>query len=104
MVELLEDIEGFIWDSGNREKSIYKHGIENSQSEEVFFNFNFVYENGEHSKAEPRYRLLGKTNDDLVLFLVFTIRSNKIRIISSRKASKKENIIYHEETKKNSKI
>ena len=90
----LEDLEGFVWDAGNQEKSAQKHGVGNSETEEVFFNFNLVYENGEHSETEPRYRLLGNTNDMRVLFVVFTLRDKKIRIISSRRANKKERTIY----------
>ena len=100
----LEDLEGFIWDTGNKEKSAQKHGINPSETEEVFFNFNLIYENGEHSTSELRFRLLGKTNEERVLFVVFTIRNSKIRVISSRPANKKERTIYHEKTKKSTKI
>jgi len=39
---------------------------------------------------------LGKTNKGRLLFLVFTIRDNKIRIISAKDMNKKERRIYHE--------
>ncbi|MBI4049503.1 MAG: BrnT family toxin [Candidatus Doudnabacteria bacterium] len=54
--------------------------------------------------AELRYTLLGITGLDQILFIVFTIRNNIIRIISARKADKKERQIYEEEAKKNPQI
>ena len=44
----------------------------------------------EHSQEELRFQALGKTNNNRMLFLSFTIRNNKVRIISARDASKKE--------------
>ena len=38
----------------------------------------------EHSKTENRYYVLGRTNGNRLLFGVFTVRNDKIRIISAR--------------------
>jgi uncharacterized DUF497 family protein len=54
--------------------------------------------------AEPRYYVLGRTNDERHLFIVFTIRKNKIRVISARDMSRKERRIYREQIEKTSKI
>lgn len=47
-----------------------------------------------HSEQEPRYILLGKTKKERVLFTVFTLRGNYVRIISARDANKKEVSFY----------
>jgi len=51
-----------------------------------------------HSNKEKRYILLGKTKKERLLFLVFTIRKKKIRIISARDLNKNERKLYEEKT------
>jgi uncharacterized protein len=41
---------------------------------------------------------------DRILFVVFTLRKNLIRVISARSMNKKEREIYDEEVKKDSKV
>jgi uncharacterized DUF497 family protein len=55
-----------------------------------------------HSENENRLYLLGRTDQDRLLFVVFTIRKNLIRVISARDMNKKEREIYNEEIKKDS--
>lgn len=86
----------FEWDKGNIDKNFSKHGVTNKESEEAFSNKSLLITlNKKHStKKETRYHALGKTDKDKVLFISFTIRKNKVRIISSRWASRKERKIY----------
>lgn len=92
----------FEWDKGNIDKNFKKHGITNEEAEEVFTDERLlVSEDKRHSnKTEKRYQLLGKTEEGKVLFISFTVRTEKIRIISARPASRKERKKY-EETKRN---
>ena len=54
-----------------------------------------------HSTKEDRYNLIGKTKDKDLLFITYTIRKTKIRIISARVADKKERKFYeNQKTKK----
>lgn len=94
----------FQWDSGNQEKNIQKHGIQNTQTEEAFFNPNIVIPDEGHGREEARYGLLGKTNGDKTVFVIFTIRNNAVRVISSRMANKKERKTYGQAFEKNSTI
>lgn len=48
------------------------------------------------TEQEARYILIGKTKQARMLFIVYTLREEKIRIISSRDADKKEVSIYEE--------
>ena len=91
----LDNAKGFDWDKGNLDKSFEKHGISPNQSEEVFLDENLLQvDDIKHSKKEKRNIVIGKTFMDVVLFVIFMIRKNKIRIISARKANKKERRLY----------
>ncbi|MCD6149905.1 BrnT family toxin [bacterium] len=97
-------LEGFNWDKGNINKNWTKHQVSNLECEEVFFNQPLlVYFDRKHSRKEARYYVLGQTSLKRLLFLVFTIRNRKIRIISARDMSRKERQIY-EKAKKNSEV
>ena len=86
----------FQWDEGNGLKNFTKHGITREQSEQVFFNPYVLKPDKRHSNREDRFNLIGKTDSGKVLFMSFTVRSNKIRIISARPADKKERKTYEE--------
>ena len=88
---------GFEWDKGNIDKNIEKHGITLKETEEFFLDENLLLiEDIDHSQKEKRYIAIGKTVQSKILFAAFTIRKNKIRIISVRKANKKERRQYEE--------
>ncbi len=92
-----EELDGFDWDEGNRYKNEKKHDIHWSEIEEIFFNEPLlVYEDFKHSKDECRCYALGKTDRDYPLFVVFTVRGRKIRVISARKMNRQERRIYYE--------
>lgn len=97
MKEILINCEGFEWDKGNSDKNWISHQVAQGECEQVFFNEPVVVSSDvEHSQTESRWYVLGKTDAGRFLFLVFTIRKNKIRIISARDMNKKEREIYHE--------
>ena len=88
-------ITEFEWDDGNRDKNWKKHGITQNECEEIFFNQPLIVnEDLKHSERENRYQALGKTNESKLLFIVFTLRGNKIRVISARKMNRGEKQIY----------
>ena len=92
--------EGFQWDIGNIDKNLIKHNVSNTECEEVFFNKPLIINLDEnHLKEEVRYYILGKTNEDRKLFLVFTTRNSLIRVISARDMNKKERTVYDYEKK-----
>ena len=53
-----------------------------------------------HSKGEDRFILLGTSDKDRLLVVVHTVRGINIRMISARKASKKERKQYEENAKR----
>lgn len=91
----IHSIDGFDWDEGNRDKNWLKHLVSNRESEELFFNRPLIVATDtKHSELEERYFALGQTNDGRQLFVSFTIRLNKIRVISARDMSQKERVRY----------
>ena len=90
-MDLLSKLEGFDWNRGNIKKNWAKHKVNAKEAEEVFFNKPLLISfDQKHSKKEKRFRILGKTNKKRKLFISFTLRNKKIRIISARDMSKKE--------------
>jgi len=80
----------FEWDKGNVDKNFIKHKVTNREAEEIFDNEPLISEDIRHSKKEKRFQGLGITDEGRFLFLSFTIRKDKIRIISARDMNKKE--------------
>ena len=89
-------IIGFDWDDGNNRKNS-KHGVSMSEAEQVFFNAPLLLLTDlKHSDQEPRFHALGRTNDDRLLHITFTLRhqNTEIRVISARDMHRKERDIY----------
>lgn len=88
----------FDWDQGNVDKNWKKHRVHYKEAEEIFLNKNLkIYKNIKHSQEEKRLSALGVTNRRKFLYISFTIRGDKIRIISARDQSKKERKLYAKE-------
>ena len=87
----LPKILAFEWDEGNLDKNYEKHGISAKETEEVFVSEElFVLPDKKHSRTEKRHIALGKTQEGKRLFVIFTLRGKKVRIVSARKMHKKE--------------
>lgn len=94
----LDDVAGFEWDEANI-AHIARHNVTPEEAEQVFFDENNALdEDIEHSKAEKRFIIIGKTQKGRLLYQIFTKRGNKIRVISSRDINKKEVNLYEKET------
>ena len=94
-------IEGFEWDEGNSRKSVAKHGVGQSEAEQVFLNEPLlILQDIGHSEREVRLHALGRTDRGRSLHLTFTIRGGGtlIRIISARTMSRRERRRYEQET------
>lgn len=95
----LSEVTEFIWDKGNIDKNWIKHNVANEEAEEVFFDDNKVtFPDILHSGKEERFRVVGKTKQRRLLFVVFTKREKKVRIISARDTNRKEMSLYEKET------
>ena len=97
-MKVFKNLTAFEWDRGNKDKNLNKHRVTNEECEEVFFDFNKkIAVDGLHSGTEERYILLGKTKSERCLFLIFTVRNDKVRIISARDLNRKEKSLYEKE-------
>lgn len=94
----------FEWDDGNRDKNFIQHEVSFKECEEAFSDSQKkLFYDPKHSLKESRYLLFGKTENNKLLTIAFTIRNTYIRVISARDMSKKERYIY-EKASKNSQI
>ena len=94
-MEIIYGAESFEWDEANITKNWEKHKVSHFECEEIFFNEPLVVAPDEiHSKHETRHYALGKTNQERLLFVVFTMRGKKIRVVSARDTNKKERRYY----------
>ena len=88
----------FEWDEGNSGKN-EKHDVRDLECEEAFFDERKVaFRDTLHSDEEQRFVLLGKTKMDRLLYVVFTIRRHKLRVISARDVNRREVFLYEEKT------
>lgn len=85
----------FDWDEGSISKNFIKHSVTVQEAEEIFYNKPLVIvDDASHSSQEIRLHAFGKTKVNRMLFTAFTIRNNKLRIISIRDMKRKERLHY----------
>jgi hypothetical protein len=92
----------FTWDDLKNKTNQKKHRVSFEEAQTVFFDENALeYFDTDHSQDEDRYLMLGYSYHLRVLVVSYCYRkdSSEIRIISSRKAAKKEQKIYFGERK-----
>lgn len=88
-------MKGFQWDKNKQKINLEKHGIDFMDAIEIF-NDDYRIEREVERNHEKRYETLGMINE-VVCLVVFTYRGKVRRMISARKASKKERLRYEEE-------
>ena len=96
---ILPKLLEFQWDEGNIFKNLRKHGLTKEEIEKSFFDKNrIIFKDEQHSLKEDRAILVGKNDGNKILYVVFTMRSNKIRVVSAREINRKEKYIYEKTT------
>ncbi len=92
-------ITGFDWDAGNSRKSADKHDVSQAEAESIFFNDPLIVaEDTKHSHREQRLNALGRTSQNRLLHITFTLRQDEtmIRVISARDMHRKERKAYEQ--------
>ena len=87
----------FKWDEAKNKENQKKHGISFEEAKTVFYDDLAVeFFDAPHSKEEERFLMLGLSTSLRILMISHCIRGvdNVIRIISARKATKKEKQYY----------
>ncbi len=85
----------FEWDPTKAKANIARHRVRFEDVQAVFTDLNAI-EMLDESPDEQRWRLLGRAGPE-ILIVVYTERGNRVRIISARKASKREQKVYLEQ-------
>ena len=84
---------GFAWDKKKNEANRKKHGVSFEDAQTVFFDENAIeFFDPDHSEEEDRFLLLGLSFRLRVLVVCHCYRESQgvIRVISARKATRKE--------------
>lgn len=87
----------FSWDDRKNKAEQKKHGVSFEEAQTVFFDENAIeYFDPDHSEEEDRYLMLGFSYRLRVLVVSHLLRKTgqEIRIISARRATKKEQQFY----------
>ena len=82
----------FEWDEEKNLKNIAKHGINFYKAKELFARPYEIIESNKYE--EERYILVGKSEEGIFISIIYTLREDRIRIISARISKKREIKIY----------
>ncbi len=88
----------FEWDDAKNKNNLKKHGVSFEDAQTIFFDDNAIeFDDPDYSLDEERYLLLGFSQSLKILAVCHCYRDSEsiIRIISARKATKKEQKAYY---------
>ncbi|RKU14364.1 hypothetical protein C6502_00670 [Candidatus Poribacteria bacterium] len=85
----------FEWDSIKNQRNIEKHGIDFVDAVRIFERPTLTVVDNRHNYGEKRIAAMG-TVEDVILYVVYTIRDGIWRIISARRANHRERKKYFE--------
>jgi hypothetical protein len=83
----------FTWDEEKRKTNIKKRGLDFADAEMVFSGATFTFEDDRFDYGQQRFITMGLLNG-VVIVIAHTERSETIRVISMRKATKHEQEIF----------
>jgi uncharacterized DUF497 family protein len=91
-------MNGFEWDDAKARTNLRKHGVSFEEAASVFADwFQITRPDPLHSTDEDRFVTIGISMRNRLLVVSHTDRSDDVRIISARPASRLEKQIYEEE-------
>jgi uncharacterized DUF497 family protein len=89
---------GFAWDPKKARSNLVKHGVSFDDALTVFDDDLFlVFADPDHSTEESRFIIVGRSKRGRLLVVAYAERSDAIRIISAREATRHEQEVYAEE-------
>jgi uncharacterized protein len=88
----------FTWDEAKNQKNVAKHGFTFQTAKLVFDDPYHLLKQDREVDGEPRWQAIGMVEGIHILFVAFVTDedSEKVRIISARKANSQERVIYGE--------
>lgn len=93
----------FEWDSAKAATNLRKHGVSFETAARVFSDPEALLELDRIAEGEERWRAIGRIGEQVVLAVAHTVREEDegetIRIISARRADRRERRRYEEENR-----
>lgn len=86
----------FEWDDGKDEVNRTKHGIGFEEAKFIFIHPVVTAQDDRRDYGENRFISYGRIVRAVVIAVVHTMRRGRIRLISARKANRKEKRAYYE--------
>jgi uncharacterized DUF497 family protein len=87
----------FEWDDNKARINLAKHRISFEEASTVFGDpLSLTIADPEHSEVEERFIIIGQSHQGKLLVVVHTERGDNIRIISARRATRRERKAYEE--------
>ena len=83
------------WDKNKADSNLIKHNIDFEDAKNIFLDPNRLEREDKRDYGEIRIQVIGIVNQ-VVLFVVYTKRGNRYRIISARRANKNERRQYYQ--------
>ena len=81
----------FEWDDSKAQGNARKHGVTFDEALSAFYDMRQVaFYDPDHSDDEDREILIGHSKNGRLLLVVYTVRGDTVRIISARRATRKE--------------
>jgi len=85
------------WDSGKAPGNFKKHRVAFTEAATVFLDpLAVTYRDPDHSEGEQRYVTVGESTRGRVILVAHLDRGDRIRIISARRATRKESHEFRE--------
>ena len=90
----------FEWNQWNIQKNELKHGVSVVEAGSAFYDNHYaLFVDIKHTTVkEKRFILLGQSLENRLLMIGFTLRQEKICVITARPASTKERLLYENQT------
>lgn len=87
----------FEWDNNKAISNLQKHGVSFTEAATVFGDpLSITFPDPDHSINESRFITIGLSTGGKIIILSHTDRGDRLRIISARKATRKEQRFYEE--------
>lgn len=95
--EAADDLE-ITWSQEKHAHNLSVHNVSFPEAATVFLDpLSATIDDPDHSYSERRFLMIGKSTAQTLLVVSFTERNSKIRIISARRATRRERQNYEEE-------
>lgn len=82
----------FDWDDDN-ESHVLEHGLDPYDVEDAFYN-QHISTPAYNQDGERRYGLIGATDGERIITVIYTYRDGRIRVVTARDADKSEKARY----------